>query len=362
MIPVERSRHERLSRVRGRTPAGARFCPCCGVPLAEARPEATERKVVTTLFADLVEYTAFGERHDPEDVDAALRAYFDLARTIIERFGGVVEKFIGDAVVGLFGVPAAHEDDAERAVRAALEIVTRMRELPVIGGERLQVRCGVNTGTALVRLDVLPRSGEGLLVGDAVNTCARLLSDAPAMGVVAGTMTQRLSSRDIAYEQLPAVRVKGKERPVQRWLARGPVGRRGIDTRESEHTHGGSRSRARHTARALGQGDRFRRSTVRDRRRRGGHRQDPSPPGDVPRSGRTQRLHLHLAPGALPAIWRGPRVLGARRDLLCPRRNPAERRTGGHGAETPDRLRRRGGGRVGHCQAATPGGPSRSAL
>ena len=113
---------------RAEAPEGARFCPACGARLEADRPEATERKVVTTLFADLVGSTALGERHDPEDVDAALRAYYTLARAIIERFGGVVEKFIGDAVVGLFGVPAAHEDDAERAVRAALELVARMRE------------------------------------------------------------------------------------------------------------------------------------------------------------------------------------------------------------------------------------------
>ena len=156
-------------------PDGARFCPACGAALASTGTGVTERKVVTTLFADLVGFTALGERQDAEDIDAALRAYFELARSVIERYGGAVEKFIGDAVVGLFGVPLAHEDDGERAVRAALEILARMRELPSVGAERLQVRAGVNTGPALVRLDVLPHSGEGMLVGDAVNTAARLL-------------------------------------------------------------------------------------------------------------------------------------------------------------------------------------------
>jgi class 3 adenylate cyclase len=171
---------------RAETPDGARFCPACGAALAVSAALATERKVVTTLFADLVGFTALGERHDPEDVDRALRDYYVLARTIVERFGGVVEKFIGDAVVGLFGVPKAHEDDAERATRAALEIVAHMIELPQIGGECLQVRCAVNTGPAFVRLHARPEAGEGVLVGDAVNTAARLLSDAPAMGVVVG--------------------------------------------------------------------------------------------------------------------------------------------------------------------------------
>jgi class 3 adenylate cyclase len=215
---------------RASLPEGARFCPACGTRLEASAPEAAERKVVTTLFADIVGFTALGERHDPEDIDAALRGFYGLARTIVERYGGVVEKYIGDAVVGLLGVPLAHEDDAERAVRAALDLVAHMRELPEVGGERLQVRCAVNTGPALVRLDARPETGEGVLVGDAVNTCARLLSEAPAMGVVAGEMTQRLSARAIAYEELPAVAAKGKAEPVRRWLARGQRAQRGMFT------------------------------------------------------------------------------------------------------------------------------------
>ena len=210
-------------------PDGARFCPACGTPLAAAGRPAVERKVVSTLFADLVGFTALGERHDPEDVDAALRAFFDLARGVVERFGGGVEKYIGDAVVGLFGVPLAHEDDAERAVRAALELVARMHELPPVGDERLEVRTAVTTGPALVRLNVLPHSGEGMLVGDAVNTAARLLAAAAAMSVVVGATTHRLTARVINYEQLPAITAKGKARPVDRWVARGPVARRGVD-------------------------------------------------------------------------------------------------------------------------------------
>ncbi len=214
---------------RAETPDGARFCPSCGARLEAERFEATERKVVSTLFADLVGFTALGERQDPEDVDAALRDYYALARRIIERFGGGVEKFIGDAVVGLFGVPAAHEDDAERAVRAALEIIARMPELPAIGGEQLQVRCAVNTGTAVIRLHARPETGEGVLVGDSVNTAARLLVEAPPMGVVVGDLTRRLSSRAIVYEKLPEILAKGKAKPVQRWLARRPIARYGLD-------------------------------------------------------------------------------------------------------------------------------------
>ena len=215
---------------RAELPEGARFCPSCGTRLEASGPEATERKLVTTLFADLVGFTALGERHDPEDIDAALRGFYGLARTIVERFGGVVEKFIGDAVVGLFGVPAAHEDDAERAVRAALELVAHLHELPPVGGEQLRVRCAVNTGPALVRLRARPEAGEGVLVGDAVNTCSRLLAQAPPMGVVVGETTHRLCARAIAWEALPSATVRGKAKPVRQWLASAPLARRGVDS------------------------------------------------------------------------------------------------------------------------------------
>jgi class 3 adenylate cyclase/tetratricopeptide (TPR) repeat protein len=219
---------------RAEVPQGARFCPSCGAALAVDAGLTTERKVVTTLFADLVGFTALGERADPEDIDAALRSYYEMARDTIEHFGGVVEKFIGDAVVGLFGVPLAHEDDAERAVRAGLEIVARMTELPPIGDDRLQVRAAVNTGPALVRLHTRPETGDGVLVGDAVNTAARLLSAAPTMAVVVGAATQRLTERSIAYEQLPAFAAKGKAKPVERWLAHGVIARRGVDANPRE--------------------------------------------------------------------------------------------------------------------------------
>jgi class 3 adenylate cyclase/tetratricopeptide (TPR) repeat protein len=222
---------------RALTPNGAHFCPSCGARLETAGPEATERKVVTTLFADLVGFTALGEDHDPEDVDESLRAFFVMARSIIERFGGAVEKYIGDAVVGLFGVPRAHEDDAERAVRAALRIVAHMSELPPVGGETLRVRCAVNTGPALVRLRARPETGEGVLVGDAVNTAARLLADAPPMTVAAGAATHHLTRHAVHYEPLPALTAKGKADPVERWKAVRAIARYGADpTRHDETT------------------------------------------------------------------------------------------------------------------------------
>ena len=153
---------------------------------APARPVAEERKVVTALFCDLVGFTATSESADPEDVDKMLAAYFAMARAQIEAHGGVVEKFIGDAVVGVFGVPAAHEDDPERAVRAGLRIAEDAEELEAVGGAPLRLRVGINTGEALVRLGVTAGSGEGFLAGDAINTASRIQSVAPEMGVAVG--------------------------------------------------------------------------------------------------------------------------------------------------------------------------------
>ena len=118
------------------SPAGARFCPHCGVRLASPPLLPEERKTVTVLFCDLVGFTAMGEQADPEDVDACLRAFGALSREVIERYGGSVEKFIGDAVVGVFGVPAVHEDDPERAVRAALWLLEAVRGSQPAGRRR----------------------------------------------------------------------------------------------------------------------------------------------------------------------------------------------------------------------------------
>src|SRR6266581_2392803 len=143
-----------------------------------------ERKVVTVLFVDLVGFTARAEELDPEDVEAILRPYHERLRSELERFGGTVEKFIGDAVMALFGAPVAHEDDPERAVRAALGIRDWARE----AGE-VQVRIAVNTGEALINLGARPESGEGMAAGDVVNTAARLQSAAPVNGVLVGEST-----------------------------------------------------------------------------------------------------------------------------------------------------------------------------
>src|SRR4051794_12949430 len=158
--------------------AGARFCNGCGSRIApsEAAAVTEERKVITALFCDLVGFTATSEAADPEDVDRMLTRYFDVARSQIELHGGVVEKFIGDAVVGVFGVPLAHGDDPERAVRAALRIVDAAAGLQALNGAPLRLRIGINTGQALVRLDLAPGAGERFLAGDSVNTASRIQS------------------------------------------------------------------------------------------------------------------------------------------------------------------------------------------
>ena len=211
-------------------PEGSRFCLSCGSALAPRAAATEERKVVTTLFCDLVGFTAMSEAADPEDVEAVLGVYHERARREIEHHGGVVEKFIGDAVVGVFGVPAVHEDDPERAVRAGLRIVEALQGMRRPDGAPLQVRVGVNTGEALVRLDVDPASGRGFLTGDAVNTAARLQASAPPMGVVAGGLTRELSAEAVVYEALPPVAAKGKSEPVPAWLAVRARSRTGLRT------------------------------------------------------------------------------------------------------------------------------------
>ena len=212
------------------------FCPKCGGALTAPLPAPEERKVVTTLFCDLVGFTAMSERADPEDVDAILRQYHAAARKVIESHGGTVEKFIGDAVVGVFGVPAAHEDDAERAVRAGLRILEALEGMKRPDGTPLEARCGVNTGEALVQLDVDPASGRGFLTGDAVNTAARLQAAAPPSGVAVGDLAHDLSAHAMVYEELPPISAKGKSEPVRAWQAIAPISRRGVDARSVDLT------------------------------------------------------------------------------------------------------------------------------
>jgi len=206
-------------------PEIARFCLACGAALATpAAAQREERKIVTVLFADLVGFTSRAERLDPEDVRAVLRPYWERLRAELERHGGTVEKFIGDAVMALFGAPVAHEDDPERAVRAALAIRDWVRE-----EDGIQVRVAVATGEALVQLGAQPAEGEGMAAGDVVNTAARLQTAAPVNGVLVGETTYRATRDAIEYLEHEPVVAKGKSDPVAVWEAVQARSRLGMD-------------------------------------------------------------------------------------------------------------------------------------
>ena len=206
-------------------PDGFRFCGACGASLeAPAAAAREERKVVTVLFTDLVGFTNQAETLDPEDVRAMLAPYYARLRAEIERHGGTVEKFIGDAVMAVFGAPVAHEDDAERAVRAALAIRDAIDDL--------RIRTAVNTGEALVALDARPNEGEAMVSGDVVNTAARLQSAAPVGGILVGEATYRATRDAIDYRDAEPIKAKGKAKPVAVWEVVAARARFGLDLGE----------------------------------------------------------------------------------------------------------------------------------
>ena len=209
------------SNCRQENPEGAKFCLACGQQLAAAAPVGRdERRIVSVVFVDLVGFTSRSEQLDPEDVRAFLTPYHDFVRREFESFGGVVEKFIGDAIVAVFGAPTAYGDDAERAARAALAVRDGVREL---GELDVQVRIAVNTGEALVSLGARPELGEAMVAGDVVNTASRLQSAAPVDGVIVGRETYRTTRDAIEYESAAPVEAKGKAEPVEAWLAVRPL-------------------------------------------------------------------------------------------------------------------------------------------
>jgi len=224
-------------------PAVARFCGACGGRLsAESAASAAsagsaaagapgtagpasagataERRLVSVLFADLAGFTALAEQSDLEDVRDLLSRYYDLARGMVERHGGTVEKFIGDAVMAVWGTPTSHEDDAERAVRAALEVVGAVRTL----GPSLQARAAVVTGEAAVTLGAV---SQGMVAGDMVNTASRLQAAAPAGVVLVGEATMHAAAGAIAFEEAGEQLLRGKTLPVLAWRALRVVAERG---------------------------------------------------------------------------------------------------------------------------------------
>ncbi len=231
----------------------ARFCGSCGsaLPAAPAASEAAvagpalspaepehkaargtrERKIATVLFADLVGFTSLGEQNDPELVQALVSRAFERLSAEIERYEGLVEKFAGDAILAVFGVPAVHEDDAERAVRAALEMQSSMTELATeLRTERrpeLALRIGVESGEMLVDLERADRERDRIVTGDGVNTAARLQQAAQPGTVFVGPLAYAATRDVVEYEELPTVSLKGKALPVAAWRAVAVKARRG---------------------------------------------------------------------------------------------------------------------------------------
>jgi class 3 adenylate cyclase/tetratricopeptide (TPR) repeat protein len=214
-------------------PPGKRFCGECGAvldaaapaapaaapapPAAAREPAPAERRLVSVLFADLVGFTALSERRDAEEVRELLSRYFDTARRLIELYGGTVEKFIGDAVMAVWGTPTATEDDAERAVRAALDLVAAVSALgQEVGAEELRARAGVLTGEAAVTIGA---EGQGMVAGDLVNTASRVQSAAEPGQVYVGESTRRATEQGIVFEEAGSFELKGKEGMIPLWRA-----------------------------------------------------------------------------------------------------------------------------------------------
>jgi len=239
--------------------ADDRFCRSCGTPVAGAAPPGpaaaaaathlanatppapspsastasgiTERKVATMLFADLVGFTSLNESADPELVQALVTRAFDRLSAEVERYEGLVEKFAGDAILAVFGVPTVHEDDAERAVRAALEMQSAMLtlavELRAEGRPELSLRIGIETGEVLVDIGRAGTERDRMVTGDPVNTAARLQSVAPPGHIVVGPSTYAATRELVDYEELPPTPLKGKALPVAAWRAVRVKARRG---------------------------------------------------------------------------------------------------------------------------------------
>jgi class 3 adenylate cyclase len=209
-----------------------RFCGECGTPVEPAAATApslsasgngpvaapaSERRLVSVLFADLVGFTSLSEQRDAEEVRELLTRYFDTARQIIGRYGGNVEKFIGDAVMAVWGTPIAQEDDAERAVRAALDLTQAVTALGgEVGAPELRARAGVLTGEAAVTIGA---EGQGMVAGDMVNTASRIQSSAEPGQVLVGEVTRRATEATVVFEEAGAFELKGKAERVPLWRA-----------------------------------------------------------------------------------------------------------------------------------------------
>jgi class 3 adenylate cyclase/tetratricopeptide (TPR) repeat protein len=218
---------------------GLKFCGECGNPLSQTgvsktispSPPAAERRLVTVMFADLVGFTAASQSRDPEEVRELLGRYFEVCRRLVELYGGTLEKFIGDAVMAVWGTPVANEDDAERAVRSALDLLVAVQAMgEEVHLPELRARAAVLTGDAAVTLGAV---GQGMVAGDLVNTASRLQGLAPPGAVLVGEAARRLTEASIVYEDFGAHEVKGRNEAVHAWRALRVVAARGGSQRSS---------------------------------------------------------------------------------------------------------------------------------
>ncbi|MEP7039973.1 MAG: adenylate/guanylate cyclase domain-containing protein [Chloroflexota bacterium] len=230
-------------------PAEFRFCPTCGIALTSSRPEApavgaggvhdahgvaesrpslAERRLVSVLFLDLVGFTTLSESLDPEDVREIQSLYFEAARAAVAHYGGSLEKFIGDAVMAVWGTPVAHEDDAERAVRTALEVVAAVETIASPGSGHLVARAAITTGEAAVTVDA---TGQGMVTGDLVNTASRLQSAAEPGTVLVDDVTRRVIGQAIEFQAAGDQLLKGKASAVAAWRAVGVAQHPGTESR-----------------------------------------------------------------------------------------------------------------------------------
>src|SRR6184192_2801128 len=213
---------------------GLEFCTNCGHPFAPAAAGPAsgreERRTISVLFVDLAGFTGIGERLDPEDLRQIQLAYFATASRVVRRYGGILEKYVGDAIMAVFGVPVESEHDAVRAVAAGLDMQRELDDRPLAGRYRMRVRVGVATGEALVDLAAAHNSGEAMVSGDVVATAARLQALAPDGAVLVSDITRRATTGSIRYAD-PArlVTLAGKSRAAHVWLAQGLAGRVQLD-------------------------------------------------------------------------------------------------------------------------------------
>lgn len=207
-------------------PPGARFCPACGQAVSGDENAAhEERRIATVLFADLVGFTSLSESADPEQIKNLVDSCFERLVADIEAFGGRIDKIIGDALVALFGAPVAHEDDPERAVRAALQMQATLAALRDDIADPIEMRIGVNTGEVLT--GAFRSGGDYTAMGDAVNVASRLEGSAQPGQVLVGPLTYEATEHAVAYKHVGELNVKGREAPVEAWIATEPLTRPG---------------------------------------------------------------------------------------------------------------------------------------